>query len=510
MESAARAVPRGTIYVGLQGAITYVVSFLSYAVLTRILRPVEIGQLPLFNAIQAVFTTITIFSLNVATAKFVSEFAGIGRKDRVWGVALVALKVVASLSIPGFLLFLMLSSQLSRLVFGTPLDAQLVSLVVTSGLIANFVTILASVLWGLNLFGPMVTVNLVGAILSRVFGIFLATTPLRLEGYLIGWILGNALGLVSALTYLRPHLKRSQENFSARTLIAYSYPLLFSSLVLLVQSWADVTILYALTGSLVYTGIYFLGSVGSNILNPIPNSLVNAVFPTLSSKYGRDERESFRAALRVAGRAVNVLVLPVSFGLIGISRTAVRVAYGISYLGAAIPFAILIAAAIITSYSTLMSLVLQATARTQPIIKIAIAAALTEITFTAALTAPLNVAGPAVARFGMFVVTLLLTYRYVRGEWWPSIDRTQLTKCLVLSLVIAVVLFGFDSFILSGFMLGSATKLLLDAGLFLTIYLGGLWLFKPLHSEDMDLLRTAFPSSLQRMLNILQYRIVKD
>lgn len=509
MESANRSVTKGTIYIGLQGAVQYIVYFLAYVALTRILNPTEIGELPLLTATQSVFSTITLFALGTATTKYVAQFAGAGTDEKVVGVASTAMKIAAALSVPGFLIVAILSPQISALIFGTALNPAVLVLVIFAAVITNFGTILVSVLWGLNLFGQMVTANVVGVITSRLVGVLLAVTPLRLEGYFIGWIIGNASVLLVAFFYTRPHLKRTQEKIPALTMLFFSYPLLLSSLVGLVQNWADVTILYGLTGSLVYTGVYYLGLFGSTILTPIANSLTSAVFPTLSAKHGRGDAESFKGVLRVAERAINVLVIPGSFALAAIAPTAVAVAYGKTYLAATVPFAILVASTILGAYQGLMGTVLQSIARTQPLAKIAIAGAATEVLLTPAFVILLNVTGPALARLGMTVITLLLTHRYARGEWWPSPDKKQLAKCLALSIIAAAILFGFDSYTLSRLALGSLSKLLLDAGIFLIAYLGGLIVLKPLHEEDIDMIKTAIPARLHRMLEMVGSRIVQ-
>jgi len=509
LESANWAVPRGTFYIALQGAVQFGLQFLAYVALTRILNPIEIGELPLLGATYSVFSTITLFALGTATTKYVAQYAGSGSEGKVVGVASMALRIVAALSVPAFLIVALISPQISELIFGTALNAVVLVLVIFAAVIVNFGTILLAVLWGLNLFGRMVAANIVGVVTSRVFGVLLAASPLRLEGYFIGWIIGNTSILLIAFAYARPHLTKTQEKMPAVTMLIYSYPILFSSLVSLVQQWADITILYGLTGSLVYTGVYYLGLAGAGILSPIANSVTSAVFPTLSSKHGRTEAQSFRSTLRVAERALNVLVIPASFGLAAIAPTAVAAAYGKTYLTATIPFAILISSTIINAYLGLMGTVLQSIAKTQPLFKIASAAAVTEVILTAILVVPLNVVGSALARLGMILVSVPLTYRYVKGEWWPSLDKQQLARCLALSAVVAAVLFGFDSYLLSKLTISSLSKLLLDGGVFVIVYLGGLVVLKPVRSEDIELLKAAVPSRLHGPLIMLERQIIQ-
>lgn len=83
MDSANRSVPRGTFYIGLQGAVQYVALFLAYVALTRILRPTEIGELPLLSAAYSAFSTITMFALGTATTNEERGESCRRRSDRV-------------------------------------------------------------------------------------------------------------------------------------------------------------------------------------------------------------------------------------------------------------------------------------------------------------------------------------------------------------------------------------------------------------------------------------------
>ena len=501
--------PRGSFYIVLQGAVQYVVLFLAYVALTRILNLPEIGELPLLNVTYSVFSTITIFALGTATTKYVA-IRWVGKREsgcrRRSDCAEDRCRTLGPrLPSSGFDLS---ANQRNHLRHGAKLSGSGARNLRSRNPKLRNDSGRSSL--GLESFGQMVTANIVGVITSRVFGVLLATSPLRLEGYIIGWIIGNTSTLLIAFAYTRPLLRKTQEKIPVVTMLVYSYPILLSTLVALVQQWADVTILYGLTGSLIYTGVYYLGVSGAGILSPIATSITSAVLPTLSSMHGRVDSESFRGTLLIAERAMNGLVIPASFGLAAVAPIAVTVAYGRDYLTATLPFAIIVASTILVAYQSLMATVLQSIAQTQPLLRIALAAAATEIVLTAVLTVPLNVVGSALARLGMILVSMLVTYWCVKGEWWPSLDKQQLMKCLALSTVIAVVLFVFNAYLLSELAISSLSKLLLDAGVFVVVYICGLVILKPLHPEDVELLKAATPSRLHGLLKMLEGRIVQS
>jgi O-antigen/teichoic acid export membrane protein len=510
LEPAKSAVPRGTVYIGMQGVVTYLVQFLSYVVLTRILTPVEIGKVPLLNAAMAVFGTVTVLSLQTATTKFVSEYAGGSRMDKASGAAWTAIRVVATVSVPAFILLAFLSPEVSELIFGSSADAGLIAFALLAALISSFGALLVSMLWGLNLFSKMVTCNLTAIVVGRTVGVLLAWVGLRLQGFVIGWVVGAAASLALSVVFARPYLRTRREHVSAGSMLAYSYPILFTVLIGLVQNWADVTILYGLTGSLVSTGVYYMGLAGAGVLSIFAGALTGAIFPTLCAMYGRGEPGPFRETLKVSQRILNVSVLPVGFALAAISGTAVTVAYGKAYLGASVPFAIIAGSWIVPVYLSLMAVTLQATAHTRPLVTIWGIAALTEVVLTAALVLPLNVIGSAVARFGMSLVGVLVAFSYVKGEWWPTIDRTSLAKGLALSAFAGVILFTFDSFAANALQVSPLSRILLEAGVFVVVYAGGLIALKPLIRQDIDLLRSALPPRFRSWLDPVEHWVTSE
>jgi len=506
--AAREAVPLGAVYVGMQGAISYVTYFLSYAALTRILTPLEVGKLPLLNAVYAAYQTVTMLGLQFAVVKFTSEFASSGKAGGTLDVVRSSLKLVGVTSVCGLAIVALLSQQLSELILGSTDAAGLLVLLVLSDLVSNFGAIFVSVLWGLSSFRKMVASNLAGTLLGRISGILLAWVGFGLLGFVAGWVIGYAMALALAILFVRPHLTMRGHLVAAREMLEYSYPILLSSLVGLVLNWADVAILFALSRNFINTGIYYLGFAGSGILSLFATALTWAIFPTLSALFGRGETEPFKEVLRSSQRLLAMVIMPTGAALATVASTAVTLAYGRAYYGAAAPFAILVASSILPAYLSLMTFSLLAIGRTNAMIRISGAAALTEIALTITLVPQLNVVGSAVARAAMSAVGLLVSYVYVRGLWWPKIERTSLAKSSMLTALVVVVLFAFDSVAIREMRTSSLGRGLLDVVVFLLVYADGLFLLKPLVPRDIEMLGAVLPVRLQGWLPFIQRWLV--
>jgi hypothetical protein len=102
-------------------------------------------------------------------------------------------------------------------------------------------------------------------------------------------------------------------------------------------------------------------------------------------------------------------------------------------------------------------------------------------------------------------VAVLLAYGCVKGAWWPRTDRTSLRKGIALSVLVSVVLFALDSFAANALQVSPLSRILLEAGVFVVVYTGGLIALKPLTPQDLDLLRSALPPRFRSWLDPVQH-----
>jgi hypothetical protein len=87
LDSANGSVPRGTFYFGLQGAVQYILYFLGYVALTRILNPSEIGEVPLLIIEGKVsnHSGVTRRHVKIRVVVFDQEKVKVAEKETVCG-----------------------------------------------------------------------------------------------------------------------------------------------------------------------------------------------------------------------------------------------------------------------------------------------------------------------------------------------------------------------------------------------------------------------------------------
>ena len=89
---------RGTLYLAIQQLIQYLAAFIFYVGVARFITQAEVGLWSILTASTAVFTTLTLLGLPVATQKYVSENYGRGDLSSAASVSRLSFTIVALLS----------------------------------------------------------------------------------------------------------------------------------------------------------------------------------------------------------------------------------------------------------------------------------------------------------------------------------------------------------------------------------------------------------------------------
>jgi len=498
-------VAKGTTYIAVQNVIQYLVAFVFYVVIARLLSQAEVGEISLLFFCMGVFGTLTQLAMPVATQKFVSENLGKGQIGRASAVSKTALKILLATSTPSLLLVIFTSKQLSLFVFGTEANIFVLIIAFITAFILNFTALFGAEMLGLGLFAEMAAQNLTFVILGKMMAIIFAWLGYGVNGVIMGWLLGSIICLIVSYIILRGKSPKPNEVFPAKMIITYSYPVLIFAIFGLIQGWADVTILYALTTSLAATGVYYLTMAGATTLSIIWTAITTTIFPALSTQYGKTGFAGLEKNLLISTRLLNLLVIPLSISLAAISQTAIIIAYGPSYLLGALPFALLTSTSIIAAYAALFTVALQAIGETRALIKIGATSALTDLVIVTLLARPLGVVGAAIARIAMFSIALVLCYRTLGGKIGQlTLDVGSIKKALLLSATIAIPLALTDWLLLYVIPTTALVRIIIEVVVFVGIGLIGVIKLRLLEAGDFDLFRLGLPKQLHKIINFAE------
>jgi len=501
---------RGTLYLTVQQLIQYLVAFIFYVGVARFITQMEVGLWSILTASTAVFTTLTLLGLPVATQKYVSESYGRGDLGAAASVSRLSFTIVALSTLPTLTAVLLLSPSLSTLILGGNEYTLPFILILSASAILNFTALYGADMLGLGMYLEVAIQNIALILISKASGLTLAYRGYGLLGVASGWLIGALSCLILSIYLTRRKLPKPSKRPRGLygTVFRYSYPVWILAIITLAQSWADVTILYALTGRAALTGIYYLASAGATLLAIFWAAISMVIFPLMSSEEARVGRQALTGIYSTSSRLLNILVLPIGAGLAAISPTAITIAYGSAYIEGAVPFALLTATAILPAYLSINTSTLQAIAETKVLAKIGATSAIIDIALVAILVKPLGANGAALARTAMLLTAFLLTQKILASKAQIKIDLGHFRKTIALAAVVALPLAAVDYALANPYQINPIIRLILDGIFFLIVYTTCLRLFRMVERRDLELLKKALPHQLEKILNVLDDFII--
>lgn len=497
-------IPKGTFQITLTNAVQYLIMGLFYIAVTKTnaLTQTDIGALSILSFLSSTIILITGLALPAALTKFASEKLGKNQLDEAASVQRTVIKTVLALSIIGFVIAILLSNQLSQYLFGSSIYAYIIILMLIYTLFFSIIGLCNSTLQALYLFGKMATVTLIFIIISRTTAVTLAMLHMGLEGVVIGYITGSIIALITAITFIRGKLPKTNHNAPIKPILKFSLPLFLSSLTLLILTWADVIIVTATTSDYSLTGIYYIALNSVTVLSIIWIPITTTIFPALSAKHGLKKSEDISSILKTSSRYLIYLIIPSCLGLAAISPTALAFFYGPSYTLGAISLSILSVAAIITALHSLFSVALTSMGKTTQILKINIVSAISTVTILIAAVPFLQIVGAALTRLIIQLIGMALAFYILQKEIVVEIDREALWKATAASTATIPFLLIFEATISTR--LPITQVLIIEIITAACIYAFSLHILKALKAQDFEILRQALPKALTKYINLIE------
>ena len=174
--------------------------------------------------------------------------------------------------------------------------------------------------------------------------IFVEPTPGAL---FFGYVAGSGIGMAAALWHLRQYFKGFFAHFD-RTLIPRlfkeAWPFALTGLLGVIMTNTDSVMLgWYMDASAV--GLYGAALRVIQVFYFMPVVLGSSTFPVFSS-FSESDPARFRAAFETVVTAAFVISMPLALGGILLSRGIIELVFGNAYLGAVLPFQILVLTAI--------------------------------------------------------------------------------------------------------------------------------------------------------------------
>lgn len=494
-------VAKGAVYLTAQSILGYIFIFLFYILIARVLGPTEIGKLSILFMIAAVFS-MTNLSINIALQKFIPTHIEEEHHNEVGSIIRAGLTVLTSISATTLIILIIFNIQLSTILFGNITETWPIIIILLSAFTLNFTTFFGGEMLGLGLFKETAIQNILNTGVSRTLAIILAIMGLGLIGVTLSWFIAAASTLIFSIYVLRHNLQL-KKGFPIKRLIDYSLPVHIFTIIMFIQGWADIAILYALSANLPQIGTYYLVVSGAMILSIFYTSFSMVILPALSSRYSQNGINGISPITNTYIRIVCKILVPVGISFAVLSSTAIELAYGTQYLSGTLPFAILAATSIIPALTLLIITIIQSTGNTKPLILIGIIASITDITIVATLATPLGGIAGATGRIAFSTISLVIGYYFIRNKIKLPI-LSNLKQPLIAAGIIATPLYIIDQYLTQTLNLTLKLKAPIEILTFITLTITFTYLTHYLTKEDFDIIKQSMPKKLEKTINKIE------
>ena len=284
------------------------------------------------------------------------------------------------------------------------------------------------------------------------------------------------------------------------TLIIYSLPLFFSSIMTTSGTYMD-RIIVSYFINLSYLGIYnytlVIASVAAVLTMPISNLLI----PKLSGYFSLDDRSGFRNTVRMLLNISSMIYIPGAMGIAAISRITLYIFAGPSYVIAYIPLIIIMFVTSLFIGTVILASAVKSVQKSRIFVFSSGLALLSNIILSIILIPRFNIIGAGIAYSSMTTVNFAIIYAYARRLKISNYDIKTVIKIWVSSIILFILIFAAQFYL--PYNIFSEVFLIL-AGI--AIYIFEIKFMKLMGSPEREFIISIVPSRfslLRKLLNKL-------
>lgn len=525
-ESDARArVARGATYIFIQGLASSLMGVIYLMILTRFVRPDEMGVFALLVFVLALPATFGTLALNQAAVKYVPQYMAQNRPEKARSIVARLLQIGVISSSVALVLILIPAEGLCAILFNEIEYAPLLRIVGLASVFSLLYILVSCFLQGLQRMRDMAIIGFAYTLAQNAMGISLLYLGWRLYAVAYGWLTGLALGTVIGLIVTARHVGLLGRTHELKPLLQYSLPLYVAGGIGFFVGWVDQLILVAYMSLLwgaveaqAMLGVYYVAIRASVVPSLFASSIVIALFPKLSELYTRQGSESLKDAFRISTRYAVLVGFPLIIGLATLALPAIILFAGLQYVGAVEPLVIICIGALATTLGVAVGPILLTLGRTVVLSILSIISVLLSLgmSYFALAYLGLGTAGTAWARSIAAIISLVLTLYVVKHHVPISFDKEALWKGSLASAFMVVVIVAVD--LMRGVVSSASYEFLVIRLHLLPVYIavGGVAYFfalaalKAIKRHDLELVKGYVPRSFRQILTWLERFVVAD
>jgi len=502
------AVARGATSLYLANVANLVANTLYFLILTNLLRStLDVGVITALNITIWLLVTVCVLAQPVtlqspipaplAVLKFLPELRarkGLADAAKVFKASVGTTGIIGAV-IAGTLI--LIPNAVGSLIGGEAVQPDLVRL---TGLDILVLSVGQVAMGSLVALGDTKTASIyiVAWSIARYAAASVLLVIFSLTGVLIGWMIGDAILLTLALWSCNRQIRSREEptTFKLADLAKYSMYTVFSALIGFAVNQADKIFTLANQG-LRELAIYNVAIVAATFTGFAPYALLTVLLPAFSALYSMKKEKEMRDMIRVYGRYVSIIVLPIAMGFAAITEVALRI-FGQDYVAGFVPSAIVSVATGLTAIGVVYAAVLLATGALGWYTTANVIGLGALLTVSATFGGTLGLSAPALGRAALMGVTVFTYTIAVRRQGFLYLDLKAFLVAAASSTVMGLIIFFALSF--AGSFLMKLALLVPLVALGAGIYLGSLRMVRLLTSDDVQFVSEIAPERVQQII----------
>lgn len=303
--------------ISLVGYVIFAVLELVFQLLlAHTLGPAKVGIIGLANSIMAIALVLAMFGFENTIVRFIGIYAGRGDQVRTAGVIVTGLRIVGTASLVTSAIIFGLADLLAMRIYDTPALGSILRILALSLPFAAIMSFLLSVTQGLKRMEYRVAIQKLAVPLLQIGGLIVVVFTVGPSTVGVAYAIAVAFiagALMAAIGVWRLYPLRGQgerPTLVARTMLAFSWPLLLTVIVERIWQETQLQILGAMTAS-EQVGIYYMGVRITALLTAFLVTFATIFSPIMAELHSRQEQKQLGSLLQTVTKWGFGLCLPV-------------------------------------------------------------------------------------------------------------------------------------------------------------------------------------------------------
>ncbi len=392
-------------------------SLLGYIFLLLVTRTAGADTWGVFALCLALLNITSIFSrmgIDVATLKFIASFKYELAKTKA--VYLKGLKVILPLSVMFSLLLFLLSDFISINIFQKSHLSSFIQLIALAVLPFTLIYFNAQSFRGLKMITHFAFFQHVSKFLFSVVFLFaisyLIGFPVQ-EGVFYAFIAALYCAMFISFLLIKKQMiaKKEKSPISTHTLLKTAFPMMLSTSILLIMSWAD-TLIIGVYEDESEIGVYNVAIKLAMISGIVLGALNSIVAPKISEAFNNGKKDEFALIVKQSTKIIFYSSFPILIFLIAFPEFLLSL-FGSEFLIGKSALYVLIIGQIVNAFSGSVGVIMQMTGKEKLFQNILILALLTNIVLNFLLVPIYGIIGAAIASSVSLVLWNLISVFYI-------------------------------------------------------------------------------------------------